>query len=187
MYTQLAQPSQKPKQTILFQSPKHEQGAVVVLGGLAFALLACASSNPAYGAPMNTARLQLGGSTSPVLARQEEVENSVAREINAIKAAAGLTWLQLAKLLGVSRRSVHAWAEGGEPSGKNLAQIYALVERVTSLADLPVVKIRNQLLADAGIATAKAPESNTAPILFADASPIKHQHQVRRRKTTSSG
>jgi DNA-binding transcriptional regulator YiaG len=154
---------------------------------MVFGILACTSSNSAYGSPMNAARLQFGGSTNPILARQEDVERRVSGEIAAIKAAAGLTWLQLANLLRVSRRTVHSWAEGKEPSGNNLAHVHALLEKVNSLSSLPMFKVRKQLLEEAAIVTLRPPDAIAAPILMADPSPIKHQHEVRRRKTTTSG
>lgn len=187
MYAHPAQPNRRVKETALFQSPRKGQGAVVLAGGMAFAFLASASSNASYGSPMNTARLQFGGATNPVLARQEEVERRVSSEITAIKVAAGLTWLQLANLLGVSRRTVHSWAEGKEPSDNNLAEVQSLLEKVKSLSTLPMFKIRKQLFEEAAIAMPQPSEAIAAPILIADPSPIKHQHEVRRRKTTTVG
>jgi hypothetical protein len=50
----------------------------------------------------------------------------------------GLTWEQLARTLGVSRRSVHAWAGGQRVSGRNLerlSHVYFTIRRIP--ADSP--------------------------------------------------
>lgn len=41
--------------------------------------------------------------------------------------ASGLTWDQISKLLGVSRRSVHLWANGGRMNGSNAESLNDLV------------------------------------------------------------
>ncbi|WP_082958897.1 helix-turn-helix transcriptional regulator [Mycobacterium sp. E3198] len=45
----------------------------------------------------------------------------------------GLTWDQLARTLGVSRRSVHAWANGQRVSGRNLerlSHVYSTIKEI---------------------------------------------------------
>jgi hypothetical protein len=174
--------------SVLMESPTRKQGAITVLGGVVVALIACTSSNPGYGSSINMARLQFGGSTNPVVARQEDVDRSVAEEISQIKMLAGLTWLQLAKLLGVSRRTIHGWADGGEPSARNFAEVHSLLERVKTLVGLPIFRIRNTLLNEAGIATSRVPEPVASPVSVTDPTPIKYRHAVQpRRSSKSSG
>lgn len=57
----------------------------------------------------------------------------------------GLTWDQIARALGVSRRSVHLWASGGRVSSRNaehLASMYAAVREV----DAPHARARRDAL-----------------------------------------
>ena len=58
---------------------------------------------------------------------------SAAQLIQSLHAASGLTWDQLAKLFGVSRRSVHLWGAGGRMNGSNLERASFLLRTVQEL------------------------------------------------------
>ncbi|MGH9623086.1 MAG: helix-turn-helix domain-containing protein [Bryobacteraceae bacterium] len=47
-----------------------------------------------------------------------------------LRRRSGLTWDQLARLCGVSRRSVHLWASGEKPSGDHQERLMRLVETI---------------------------------------------------------
>jgi transcriptional regulator with XRE-family HTH domain len=54
-----------------------------------------------------------------------------ADSIRTIYERSGLTWEQLARLFGVSRRAVHAWASGSRVSARHFEAIYDLAGRLT--------------------------------------------------------
>lgn len=59
---------------------------------------------------------------------------SASREIQELKSTSGLTWDRLGQIFGVSRRSLHNWADGNSISSKNhqkLTKILLLLEKVT--------------------------------------------------------
>lgn len=58
----------------------------------------------------------------------------------------GLTWDQLARYFGVSRRAVHLWAAGGRMSASNEELLMHLVDIVDSMADLSPEARRQALL-----------------------------------------
>lgn len=60
-----------------------------------------------------------------------------AARLTRLKADTGLTWDQIARLFGVSRRAVHQWAVGGRMSSAN-TELLALLER-TLVTDVPAV------------------------------------------------
>ncbi|GEM_PF-3805725 len=89
---------------------------------------------------------------------KEERQRTPAQAVQAIHAATGLTWDQIARFFGVSRRSVHSWAAGGRMSSINeeaIVKTAALVDKLTE-ARLSAYEIRRRLLqsADALISSA---------------------------------
>lgn len=53
-------------------------------------------------------------------------------EIRWLHAASGLTWEQLGRVLGVSRRAVHLWATGARTNAANAEAVFALADLVRS-------------------------------------------------------
>lgn len=51
------------------------------------------------------------------------VTSDTASWIRDIRSISGLTWDQLSRVFGVSRRSVHLWAQGGRPAAENAERI----------------------------------------------------------------
>jgi transcriptional regulator with XRE-family HTH domain len=63
------------------------------------------------------------------------VPATLPERIQNLREASGLTWDQLGRLFGVSRRAVHLWATGGRMNGSNteqLARLEAAVARLRS-------------------------------------------------------
>lgn len=58
-----------------------------------------------------------------------------AEEIVWVKERSGLTWDQLGKVFGVSRRAVHMWANGGRMSESNSLWLQEVSEVVRTLVD----------------------------------------------------
>ena len=55
------------------------------------------------------------------------------KEVAWVKEHAGLTWDQLGKVFGVSRRAIHLWSNGGrlnEPNARRLREFGALIRRL---------------------------------------------------------
>jgi len=57
------------------------------------------------------------------------------RALAELRSKTELTWGQLARALGVSRRSLHFWAQGERPSASNLEHLMELVEVVRGIDD----------------------------------------------------
>jgi len=70
-----------------------------------------------------------------------------ADELRWLKAHSGLTWDQLGKAFGVSRRAVHLWANGGRMNESNAAALRELAARVRGLGDVEPPDARAALLA----------------------------------------
>jgi DNA-binding transcriptional regulator YiaG len=76
----------------------------LMLAGVSTTTLAAAPPAPDLAACRSLEYTTPGASVS--------IERSSAASIAALRQLSGLTWDQLARLLGVSRRAVHFWAEG---------------------------------------------------------------------------
>ncbi len=59
---------------------------------------------------------------------------SVALSVRHLYEASGLTWEQLARLFGVSRRAVHNWANGGRMTARHVEILSGLLRRIHGLA-----------------------------------------------------
>jgi hypothetical protein len=79
-----------------------------------------------------------------------EVSRSDREEISWIKANSGLTWEQLGKVFGVSRRAVHMWSNGGrlnESNARRLREFSAVVRALqTSIPGATPEDVRAKLL-----------------------------------------
>jgi hypothetical protein len=58
----------------------------------------------------------------------------------------GLTWDQLGRIFGVSRRAVHLWASGGRMNSANLERLHEFYATVKDVAALSVDERRSKLL-----------------------------------------
>lgn len=59
--------------------------------------------------------------------------SDLARQVRRIHARSGLTWEQLARLFGVSRRAVHNWANGGRMTARHAEELTWLVRVIDTL------------------------------------------------------
>ena len=66
--------------------------------------------------------------------------------LSELRTDTSFTWEQLAKLFGVSRRTVHLWAAGGNLSAQNEERLSALVREVRDIKSLGALDERMQLL-----------------------------------------
>jgi transcriptional regulator with XRE-family HTH domain len=84
-------------------------------------------------------RASRGGLT--LVARRQSEPLTPQEMVRWLYAESGLTWDQLSRILGVSRRSVHAWANGQRVSGANLerlSQVHVSIKRID--ADSPIAR-----------------------------------------------
>lgn len=111
-------------------------GAAVIL--LAFAGCAAATTNVErpITAEVRGADSLASGPTFLLweVAERAAVTPSVAQSVRDLREASGLTWEQLARIFGVSRRAVHNWANGGRMTVRH-AEILSHISRL--VADLP--------------------------------------------------
>jgi len=155
--------------------------AAIVAGA---ALVSCASS--ASGAvSVSMARMN---STQPhllIAARQEDTGQELADWMAEIKTRAGLTWGQLGSIFEVSRRSIQTWAAGGAISTDKRERVLELVEKIRELGNLRPFEIRDKLFGSReGAISERDMAASEAPILFADARPLKRNITVARQGKT---
>ena len=72
---------------------------------------------------------------------------STARGILAIRQIANLTWDETAKVFGVSRRTVHLWANGRHPSGDQERKLNRILGILSAFQDLGPSLFREKLMA----------------------------------------
>ncbi|MFF1390882.1 hypothetical protein [Rhodococcus erythropolis] len=70
-------------------------------------------------------------------------------EVQWVKEHSGLTWDQLGKVFGVSRRAVHLWANGGRMNELNAARLRNFSAQLRELGEFPADEIRAQLFSRA--------------------------------------
>lgn len=109
---------------------------------------AMSSSNvaPVAAPPHFLARPIIGATEASPMRR------STAQLITEMHEASGLTWDQIARYFGVSRRAVHLWASGGRMTASNEELLTHLVRAVQALRHLEIGDRRQALLrTDAGL------------------------------------
>lgn len=74
---------------------------------------------------------------------------STARSILTIRQLANLTWDETAKVFGVSRRSVHLWANGRHPSGDQERKLNRVLGILSAYQTLAPSVLREKLMASA--------------------------------------
>ena len=102
-------------------------GAAAVTSGLA------APATVPYLRP-STSTTGFVGQSAPAASASSITSDALVRRV---REAAGLTWDQLARVFGVSRRSVHNWSSGEKMSAHNLELLGRLYTLVTSLGSNP--------------------------------------------------
>lgn len=145
-----------------FPYARRKGASLLMVGLAAFGGLAGTSIGGNYGAIQSlaavsrTSRGEFAPSTKPkpipAAARPFSAESRSDREeVTWIKAHSGLTWDQLGKIFGVSRRAVHMWANGGrlnESNARRLRAFAAIIRGIESemLNGSTPEKVRARLL-----------------------------------------
>lgn len=144
-----------------------------VLAAAAFSV--CASSSSSYGNTVNPVRLSPGSVSVQIAAREEELSPSVTEALLEIRERTGVTWDQIATMLRVSRRAVHAWMSGtSEARYEHVARVQEILSWLRSGSDQPAFKIRNRLLEKFGGTKASDSVTDELPILLSDNRPLKN-------------
>lgn len=68
-----------------------------------------------------------------------------ADNVKALRELTGLTWEQIARLFGVSRRSVHLWAAGGKLSAANEELLAEVVDIIRGIEASSPERVRHEL------------------------------------------
>lgn len=108
------------------------------------------------GAPAQAAPLPLYGFAQPtgmlsapvvnLVSLAPQAEQTSAMDLKALRESSGLTWEQLARLFGVSRRSVHNWSAGERMNSHNAEILSQISEFVSSLPGETADEKRSELL-----------------------------------------
>lgn len=104
-----------------------------------------AFATPTMSAPMaalpKTALAQGWTTTSRTL----DPTSDYASAVRGLKDRTGLSWQQLANAFGVSRRSLHFWANGGNMALSNVQRLHTLADRVAGFGDIAPEAVRRDL------------------------------------------
>jgi hypothetical protein len=77
---------------------------------------------------------------------EETSPQTMASMVRQVHDMSGLTWDQLARLFGVSRRAIHHWASGGNMSARNIETLVDVMRSVRKLPGPDSANRRSQLL-----------------------------------------
>lgn len=123
---------------------------------------------------------------------------STARGILAIRQIANLTWDETAMVFGVSRRTVHLWANGRHPSGDQERKLNRVLGILSSYQNLGSSLVRERLMASVRSGTLffdllckdeldtfqelfsvdSVPGQYSPPSLYLEARPYTSQHPI---------
>lgn len=76
----------------------------------------------------------------------DEGSSGTAATLKDVRERTGLTWDQIARLFGVSRRAVHLWAAGGRMTATNEETLVGLADVLSKTADGPEREARRAVL-----------------------------------------
>lgn len=111
----------------------------------------CSPMSSSYLAPMQ----EIPNIAPPLVSRSTDARvrgRSTASVLAETREASGLTWEQIAKYFGVSRRAVHLWASGGRMTASNEELLAHMVRAVEAVKHLAPADRRQALLAsDSGL------------------------------------
>jgi transcriptional regulator with XRE-family HTH domain len=115
--------------------PRHRSW--VISAGMALSLLSGTSSFAVMpvGRYIDAAGATTG--TGGFLVPHPPAEPSTAEAVGGLRDRSGLSWDQLARMFGVSRRSVHKWAGGGALNAAHTARLRHLAQLVGGLGATP--------------------------------------------------
>lgn len=128
----------------------------VLSAAFSAALIAGALSSPLPSAPVKVTRQIISatsfGQVSWLRSASADIDDaqtslSAASLVNQIHDLSGLTWDQIARVFGVSRRSVHQWAAGGRLSAANQEHLALVHKAISDLSGVTPAERSQELLA----------------------------------------
>lgn len=72
---------------------------------------------------------------------------TTAEAIRGLRERSGLTWDEIGKAFGVSRRAVHQWANGGRMNSKNVERLSEIVALIDTIPTQTPEEVRSRLVA----------------------------------------
>ena len=123
---------------------------IMVSGALSIAGTSSAEPTTIWGAPyIHESDTTASGPSRDAVATQVENETEATRQaVSELRRISGLTWKQLAGLFGVSRRSVHFWANGKPLNATNHQRLMRVLDVVRG-ADRGTARSTRAALLDA--------------------------------------
>lgn len=122
----------------------------IISSGLVVAsILGTPATSNAYPAQIVTERTSAAPSNTGNLPVSPGNTSSTARGIMAIRQLANLTWDETAKVFGVTRRTVHLWANGRHPSGDQERKLNRVLGLLRSYQNLNPSMLREKLMGSA--------------------------------------
>lgn len=111
-------------------------GAAIVVGGVSPASGVASAPLMRLGSP-SASEWTVWESPFAAITSNTFSVRSTAEMVGALHAQSGLTWEQLARAIGVSRRSLHLWAAGAKVSSVNqerVARLYAVMSELPAVS-----------------------------------------------------
>ena len=110
---------------------------------------------------------------------------AVSEMLRRIRKRTSLTWAELADIIGVSRRSVHHWANGATVSAQNEFKVGQLYDKAEGLSSAPAFVARQMILQEYGLKPVPVEQDIRAePVLVADNRPVASTIEIRRKPRT---
>ena len=135
----------------------------------------------------------ISGSSVPIVRLQDISQTApqpvqalaIAEMLRVIRRRTSLTWDHLASIFGVTRRSLHHWANGQTVAVENQHKVRELHDRVLNLETQPAFVARATILKEYGVALNVGDVgTRSEPFFVADQSPIKSKVRVSKTPRT---
>ncbi len=155
-------------------------------GVVAFVTCAAGTSPAGYQpiALLENAQIQTG-SLSQNFGNERRTTITIPTALSELRRRAALTWDDLSKLFGVSRRAVHLWASGERLSAANDAKVRGLYTKVRDHSSVHPHQLRQELLSQSQIAPVEERSARGtfvhAAILESSSAPLESQSAVTKR------
>jgi DNA-binding transcriptional regulator YiaG len=122
----------------------------IISSGLVVAsMLGASATSNAYPTQITIERTSATPNNVGNLPGSSENTSSTARGIMAIRQIANLTWDETAKVFGVTRRTVHLWANGRHPSGDQERKLNRVLGILRSYRNIGPLMLREKLMTSA--------------------------------------
>jgi hypothetical protein len=100
----------------------------------------------AYSVDEVTGGYKTTGTTWPSGRKESDDHGGFSTQVRALHSRSGLTWEQLSRLFGVSRRAVHQWANGGRMNARHTERLAELSQILSELPAAGPTSMRKLLM-----------------------------------------